>query len=111
VDSRSGEEITGSAGILPASFPGYRQATRRQDAGAPSKTALLLSGPFGRLSRVRVMCAVVGGFVLPVMMLANGPVIGLAVLTLMLCFVGELIERHLFFVAEVAPKMPGGHGL
>ena len=32
----------------------------------------------------------------------------LAALALALCLVGELIERHLFFVAEVAPKMPGG---
>jgi Fe-S-cluster-containing dehydrogenase component/DMSO reductase anchor subunit len=102
---------TGSAGILPASYSTQNQATRRQDAGAPSKTALLLSGPFGRLSRMRVMCALVGGVVLPVMMLANAPIIGLAVLTFVLCLVGELIERHLFFVAEVAPKMPGGHGL
>jgi len=34
--------------------------------------------------------------------------IGLTVLGFVLCLAGELIERHLFFVAEVAPKMPGG---
>ncbi len=103
--------FTGSAGILPASFSSHSQATCRQDAGAPSKTVLLLNGPFGRLSRVRVMCAVVGGVVLPVMMLAGAPFVGLAALALVLCLVGEVIERHLFFVAEVAPKMPGGRGL
>ena len=103
--------FTGSSGILPASLSTHSQDTCRQDVGAPSKTALLLNGPFGRLSRVRVMCAVVGGVVLPAMMLAGAPVVGLAALALVLCLVGELIERHLFFVAEVAPKMPGGHGL
>ena len=79
---------------------------------ALNKTALLLHGPFGRLSRLRVMCAITGGVVLPViMMLARAPVVGLAALAFVLCLIGELIERHLFFVAEVAPKMPGGHGL
>ena len=79
---------------------------------ALNKTALLLHGPFGRLSRLRVMCAITGGVVLPViMMLAGAPVVGLAALAFVLCLIGELIERHLFFVAEVAPKMPGGHGL
>ena len=78
---------------------------------ALNKTALLLNGPFGRLSRVRVMCAIVGGVVLPVTMLAGAPFVGLAALAFVLCLVGELIERHLFFVAEVAPKMPGGRGL
>jgi Fe-S-cluster-containing dehydrogenase component/DMSO reductase anchor subunit len=78
---------------------------------ALNKSALLLKGPFGRLSRGRVMCAVVGGVVLPVMMLAGAPVVGLAAIAFVLCLVGELIERHLFFVAEVAPKMPGGRGL
>ena len=77
---------------------------------ALSKTTLLLGCPFGRLSRVRVMCAIVGGVALPGMMLSSAPILGPAALAFALCLVGELIERHLFFVAEVAPKMPGGHG-
>jgi hypothetical protein len=31
----------------------------------------------------------------------------LAALALALLFVGEILERYLFFVAVVAPKMPG----
>ena len=76
---------------------------------ALNKTALLLTGRFGRVSRVRVACVVAGGMVLPSVILlggASGP--ALPVVALLLCVVGELIERHLFFVAEVAPKMPGG---
>jgi len=78
---------------------------------ALNKTALLLNGPFGRWSRGRVMCSIVGGVALPLMMLVGTPVVSLAVLAFVLCLVGEFIERHLFFVAEAAPKMPGGHGL
>ena len=79
---------------------------------ALNKTALLLNGPLGRLSRLRVMCAVVGGIGLPMLTIIGGHVgapsaVALATVALSLCLAGELIERHLFFVAEVAPKMPG----
>ena len=79
---------------------------------ALNKTALLLNGPFGRLSRLRVMCAAVGGIVLPLLTIIGGHVgapsgVALATVSLSLCFTGELIERHLFFVAQVVPKMPG----
>ena len=78
---------------------------------ALNKTALLLTGRFGLSSRLRTLCAVVGGILLPALALgAAGPTLqaGLAAIALMLCLGGELTERHLFFVAEVAPKMPGG---
>ena len=78
---------------------------------ALNKTALLLSGPFGRLSRLRVMCAIVGVVVLPLIMLFGASLVSLAAMAFVLCLIGELIERHLFFVAEVAPRMPGGQGL
>jgi len=79
---------------------------------ALNKTALLLNGPLSRLSRLRVMCAAVGGIVLPLLTIIGGHVgapsgVALATVALSLCFAGELIERHLFFVAQVAPKMPG----
>jgi DMSO reductase anchor subunit len=75
---------------------------------ALNKTALLLTGLFGQLSRGRVACALAGGMVLPALMLVTGAGVALPALALTLCVAGELIERHLFFVAEVAPKMPGG---
>ena len=74
------------------------------------KSAALLAGPLGLLSRVRAACAVGGGVVLPALLLAVDGGFALPALALTLCVVGEVIERHLFFVAEVAPKMPGGHG-
>jgi Fe-S-cluster-containing dehydrogenase component/DMSO reductase anchor subunit len=91
----------------------FRHLANEQDPHltALNKTALLLNGSFGRWSRVRVMCAIVGGVVLPLMMLAGVPMPGLAVFAFGFCLVGELIERHLFFVAEVAPKMPGVNGV
>ena len=79
---------------------------------AMNKTALLLTGRFGLLSRVRVGCLMAGGIILPLLGFI-GPLtattrLTLAAFALALCLAGELIERHLFFVAEVAPKMPGG---
>ena len=77
---------------------------------ALNKSALLLAGQFGLLSRVRALCAVAGGIALPALMIIG---IGSAFQTapaaaaFALCLAGELIERHLFFVAEVAPKLPG----
>ena len=79
---------------------------------ALNKTALLLAGRFGLQSRIRVACALAGGIVLPALMVAGAvreqsrPAV--AAMAFALCLAGELIERHLFFVAEVAPKMPGG---
>jgi DMSO reductase anchor subunit len=79
---------------------------------ALNKTALLLTGRFGLLARVRVVGLLAGGIILP-LLIFNDPLSAttqliLAPAALALCLAGELIERHLFFVAEVAPKMPGG---
>jgi Fe-S-cluster-containing dehydrogenase component/DMSO reductase anchor subunit len=104
----------GSPGDRLEACPTIQGLTRGERAPlltALKKSALLLNGPFGPLARARVMCAIMGGVVLPVMMLVGAPIVGLAALAFGFCLVGELIERHLFFVAEVAPKMPGGHGL
>jgi len=78
-----------------------------------NKTALLLNGPLGWLSRLRVACAIFGGLALPAFLFVmgdNGAGSQVAVSTPAFCFclTGELIERHLFFVAEASPRMPGG---
>jgi Fe-S-cluster-containing dehydrogenase component/DMSO reductase anchor subunit len=75
---------------------------------ALNKTAILLAGRFGFVSRLRTVCALAGGTVLPLIVFTKSPAPMLAVMALVLCLAGELIERHLFFVAEVTPKMPGG---
>jgi Fe-S-cluster-containing dehydrogenase component/DMSO reductase anchor subunit len=77
---------------------------------ALNKTALLLTGRFGFVSRVRIACLVAGGIALLVTFNCPTHVAQTALFAtaFTLCLVGEFIERHLFFVAEVAPKMPGG---
>lgn len=78
---------------------------------ALNKTALLLMGRFGLLTRVRFVCLATGAISL--LAAQFGGLTGAVQLVLLvsaplLCLAGELVERHLFFVAEVAPKMPGG---
>ncbi len=75
---------------------------------ALNKTVLLLTGPLGLLFRLRVACAVAGGVALSALALNGHAGITWPMATLGFALAGELIERHLFFVAEVAPKMPGG---
>ena len=77
---------------------------------ALNKTALLLTGRFGFVSRLRVVCLVGGGLALLLTFncQTHAATTTLLAIAFMLLLVGELIERHLFFVAEVAPKMPGG---
>jgi formate dehydrogenase iron-sulfur subunit len=72
---------------------------------AMRKTALLLSGPFKSLFQTRAALglsslALVGGgiFLDSFLLVFAGAALRLA---------GELMERHLFFVAVVPPKMPG----
>jgi len=75
-----------------------------------NKTARLLAGELNGLVRARIALSVVGGVLLPLMMLSQivsmTPV--LAVVAVSLCAIGELIERYLFFAAVVTQKMPGG---
>ncbi|HEY1170890.1 MAG TPA: DmsC/YnfH family molybdoenzyme membrane anchor subunit [Verrucomicrobiae bacterium] len=78
------------------------------DAPLSKSARLHLTRPLGELFRGRVALAVVGGLLLPLLMLASGtPLAGMAALIFCFCLAGELLERHLFFVAEAARKMPG----
>lgn len=83
------------------------------------RTATLMTGALAGLTLRRFAFGVLGGLVLPALLLADtflrsdggGDslfVCSLAVLTLGLTLAGELSERHLFFSAVVSPKMPGG---
>jgi hypothetical protein len=78
-----------------------------------NKTARLLAGQLRRYAQRRIGCAVVGGVLLPGIVLtqaATSPAasVALAVVSLVLCVAGEWTERYLFFTAVVAQNMPGG---
>ena len=83
------------------------------------RTALLLTGPLAGVTRTRFACGILGGLLLPYLLLQSQffcPGQGFSdstiALIVSLLFVsglaGELLERYLFFVAAVAPRMPGG---
>jgi DMSO reductase anchor subunit len=58
--------------------------------------------------RTRLACAWAGGVVLP--LLTFLPAVApqaIAVVVLLLCLTGELVERFLFFRTVAIPKMPG----
>lgn len=72
-----------------------------------SQTSRLLTGPLRPVNELRVLAALLGGILLPLLIAlgaaprpAAWPALGLALL-------GELAERYLFFRAVDAPKMPG----
>jgi DMSO reductase anchor subunit len=57
----------------------------------------------------RYVCGVMGGFILPGILLLGVSFPGLvAIAAFSFRLVGELLERHLFFTAVAPPKMPGG---
>ncbi len=78
-----------------------------------NKTARLLEGQLGQAARLRIGCGMLGGVILPLLLVLNRvagnetspwPVL----VSLVLCLTGELLERYLFFTAVAPPKMPGG---
>ena len=78
-----------------------------------NRSARLMMGELGVWSRGRFAAGVIGGIVLPLMMLnqpADVPGATLAAFGLAsfgLSLIGETLERTLFFTAAVAPRMPG----
>lgn len=88
----------------------------------PSETAIwsaqqsarLQTGILRRATVARFACGALGGIMIPSVLLAltHGSAIdfvpALSLASFALCLAGELLERHLFFTAVVAPKMPGG---
>ena len=81
------------------------------------RTALLMTGELRRATAMRFVCGVVGGLLLPGLLLLEDRVtsagypsalfVVVALLIVVLLLAGELLERYLFFTAVVAPKMPG----
>jgi len=91
----------------------------REPRNTPLKrTAQLMAGELGLISLKRFFFGLLGGLVLPALLLAEGSLASqggfhplfVALVTLLsagLLSAGELLERYLFFKASVAPKMPG----
>lgn len=83
------------------------------------RTALLLTGELSMTHMLRYFFGVMGGLLLPLLLLSDKATaagaegyqplfVGFLVLLIAgLLLIGETIERYLFFAASVAPKMPG----
>jgi hypothetical protein len=78
-----------------------------------NKTAQLLDTELSLIARSRIGCGFAGGVILPALMLLHLATnhttsAALATVALVLCVIGELLERFLFFSAVAPVKMPGG---
>ena len=65
------------------------------------KSAHLLAGKLRSILYFRIGCALLGGLIAPA-------IADIAWMTLLLCVIGELLERYLFFTAVAPERMPGG---
>ena len=83
-----------------------------------NRSARLMIGELNSWTRVRFLCGLLGGVVLPAILLnqtlqpTSNPMTGTAIaavclVSFSLSVVGELLERTLFFTAAVALRMPG----
>jgi hypothetical protein len=77
------------------------------------QTALLMSGELKEITTARFLLGLVGGVLLPGAFVVQQPAPGIAalavtVLIFVLMTLGESLERHLFFIAAIPPRMPGG---
>jgi DMSO reductase anchor subunit len=86
-----------------------------EDLSPMKRSALLMSGELRHATIARFLCGILGGILFPIFLLCSGPtslispasVVLVAGGSFLLCLLGELLERYLFFAAVVAPKMPG----
>ncbi len=77
------------------------------------QTARLMSGELAEITTARFLLGLVGGVLLPLAFLVQRPSPGPATLgvtagVMLFTALGELLERHLFFVSVVPTGMPGG---
>jgi len=73
------------------------------------RRAVLMARDLGRHTAWRYTCGIVGGVLLPLSAfgLAGNGLVAVTVIAFALTLAGELLERHLFFAAAPAPRMPG----
>jgi Fe-S-cluster-containing dehydrogenase component/DMSO reductase anchor subunit len=87
------------------------QALDRADADDPLTpelhSARLLNGPLRPLFGLRIAAAVVTAFLLPIPIVTGQLPAWTGWIVFVSALLGELLERHLFFRAVDAPKMPG----
>jgi DMSO reductase anchor subunit len=96
-----------AAAKLAIEAAGFRHLRSRRST-ALKQRAILLGKGLGRLTRWRFVCGVAGGIVLPALALfVDGGALPCALGGFALTLAGELLERHLFFAAATAPRMPG----
>jgi DMSO reductase anchor subunit len=89
---------------------------RDRQATPLKRTARLIVGQFRGTAVARLGAGAIGGIAIPLLLMTPdgnqsevGHMVAVA-LILVLTVAGEFLERHLFFTAVVAPKMPGGIG-
>ncbi len=90
---------------------------RDRQHGPLRRVAMLMTTELRAHTSFRFILAALGGVVIPAILLATGPPgthVPLSPVGPVFCFVfcvlGELLERHLFFTAAPAPRMPGVAG-
>jgi formate dehydrogenase iron-sulfur subunit len=79
---------------------------------ALKRSARLMIGPLSHFTMARWSAGLLGGLVMPLLLLHNmthqrtalAPIVALLVAA---CLLGELLERYLFFASAAAPRMPG----
>ena len=80
------------------------------------RSARLLVGPLSSSALARFGCGLLGGLVMPILVLweqseqthVRAFLLIPASMLLAACFIGEILERYQFFAACSAPRMPGG---
>jgi Fe-S-cluster-containing dehydrogenase component/DMSO reductase anchor subunit len=80
---------------------------RRLSDGELDRSARLLGGPLRGVLGLRIGAGLVGGLVLPALLLASAASVPPAVGALACCLGGELAARVLFFTAVAPERMPG----
>jgi Fe-S-cluster-containing dehydrogenase component/DMSO reductase anchor subunit len=78
---------------------------------ALKRSAILMTRDLATATAWRFVCGAVGGLAAPLLVLGSNEHLDHAVAAAFIFVAslgGELLERHLFFAAAAAPKMPGG---
>jgi Fe-S-cluster-containing dehydrogenase component/DMSO reductase anchor subunit len=87
----------------------FLRHVRDRRYGDAKRSALLMMRDLRAYTIARFVALVLGGALMPLCHVADGPVaFALAATSLVLLVLGELLERTLFFAAAASPGMPGG---
>ena len=73
-----------------------------------NKTARLMKDTLGAISRLRIALGILGGVLIPIVLLLDAELPSLAAASMGVCLCAELLERYLFFSAVAPVHMPGG---